>query len=64
MSPLAGEGVELHSRSHRLGVDGVLLSESDAAARGFSLGQQGELTHITVPFGAEGGYRNVRSLLA
>ncbi|XP_075872619.1 uncharacterized protein LOC142882039 [Nelusetta ayraudi] len=58
MSPLAGEGVELHSRSHRLGVDGLLLSEGDAAARGFSLGQQGELTHITVPFGAEGGFRN------
>lgn len=64
MSPLAGEGAELDSRSHRLGVEGLLLSESDATARGFSLDQQGELTHITVPFGAEGGHRNVRSLLA
>lgn len=64
MSPLAGEGAELNSRSHQLGVDGLLLSESDATTRGFSLDQQGELTRIAIPFGAEGGYRNVRSLLS
>lgn len=64
MSPLVGEGAELHRSSHRLGVDGLLLLESAAATRGFSLDQQGELTRIAVPFGAEGGYRKVRSLLA
>lgn len=59
MSPLISKEVELQSRSHRLGVDGLLLSESDTATRGLSLEQRGELTRIAVNFGAEGGYRNV-----
>lgn len=64
MSPLFGKEVELHSRSHRLGVNGLLLSENEAATRGFSLDQQRELTRIAVTFGAEGGYRNVRARLS
>lgn len=64
MSLLFGKEVELHSRSHQLGVNGLLLSESDAAARGFSLDQQRKLTRIAVYFGAEGGHRNVRALLS
>lgn len=64
MSPLIGKESELRSRSHRLGVEGLLLSESDAATRGLSLDQQRELTHIAVNFGAKGGYRNVRQLLS
>lgn len=64
MSPLIGKEAELQSRSHRLGVDGLLLSESDSAARGLSLEQQRELTRIAVTFGAKGGYRNVSSLLS
>lgn len=64
MSLLFGKEVKLQSRSHQLGVNGLLLSESDAAARGFSLDQQRELTRIAVTFGAEGGYRNVRAFLS
>lgn len=64
MGPLIGKEAELQSRSHQVGVDGLLLSESDAAARGLSLEKERKLTRISVAFGAEGGYRNVSSLLS
>uniref|UniRef100_A0A8P4GAX4 ZP domain-containing protein n=1 Tax=Dicentrarchus labrax TaxID=13489 RepID=A0A8P4GAX4_DICLA len=38
-----------------------MLDKPTAAARGFSLVQQGHLIQIGVPFGAEGGYRKVVS---
>ncbi|TWW68423.1 Zona pellucida sperm-binding protein 2 ZP1 [Takifugu flavidus] len=57
MSPLVGEGVDYQSNSIRLGVDGMLLEESLAAARGIRVVQHGQKIQIGVPFGTEGGYR-------
>ncbi|XP_038583056.1 uncharacterized protein LOC119909073 isoform X2 [Micropterus salmoides] len=57
LSPLVGGGAGFESRSLSVGVEGVLLDKAAAAARGFSLVQQGNLIQIGVPFGAEGGYR-------
>ncbi|XP_044024572.1 uncharacterized protein LOC122862843 isoform X2 [Siniperca chuatsi] len=57
VTPLVGEGARFESRSLSLGVEGVLLDEPTAAARGFTLVQQGYLIQIGVPFGEEGGYR-------
>lgn len=62
MSPLIGEGVGFQSNSIRLGVDGMLLEESLAAARGLRVVQHGQKIQIGVPFGAEGGYKKVCSL--
>lgn len=62
MSPLVGEGVGFQSNSIRLGVDGMLLEESLAAARGLHVVHHGPKIQIGVPFGAEGGYRKVCSL--
>lgn len=62
MSPLVGEGVDYQSNSIRLGVDGMLLEESLAAARGIRVVQHGQKIQIGVPFGTEGGYRKVCSL--
>ncbi|XP_029985022.1 uncharacterized protein LOC115415555 [Sphaeramia orbicularis] len=56
-TPLVGEGAVFESRSFSVGVEGVLLDESTATARGFNLVQQGDLVRIAVPFGAEGGHR-------
>lgn len=60
--PLVGEEVGFESRSLSLGVDGLLLDERMAAARGFSVVQQRHLIQMGVPFGAEGGYRKVQSV--
>lgn len=62
MSPPIGEGVGFQSNSIRLGVDGMLLEESLAAARGLRVVQHGQKIQIGAPFGAEGGYRKVCSL--
>lgn len=62
MPPLVGEEEGFESRSLSLGVDGLLLDERTAAARGFSVVQQGHLIQMGVPFGAEGGYRKVESV--
>lgn len=62
MRPLVGEGVGFQSNSIRLGVDGMLLEESLAEARGLRVVQRGQKIRIGVPFGAEGGYRKVGSL--
>lgn len=62
--PLVGEGAGFESRSISLGVEGLLLDESTAAARGFSVVQKRHLLQIGVPFGAEGGYRKVQSVLS
>lgn len=59
MTPLVGGGARFESRSLGLGVEGRLLDRPTAAARGFSLDLHGDLVQITVPFGAEGGYRRV-----
>lgn len=59
IGPLVGEKVSFQSKSIRLGVDGVLLDESMAAARGLSVVQHGQKIQIGVPFGVEGGYRKV-----
>lgn len=59
IGPLVGEDVRFQSRSIRLGVEGVLLDDSMAAARGLSVVQHGQKVQIGVPFGAEGGSRKV-----
>lgn len=61
LRPLVGEGAGFESRRFSLGVEGLLLDESAAAARGYSMVQIGQLIQIGVPFGAEGGYRKVKS---
>ncbi|KAM9778957.1 uncharacterized protein ACBT44_000561 isoform 2-T2 [Syngnathus typhle] len=55
--PLLDEGAAFKSLKRRLEVDGVMLDEMSAAAKGFSLLQQEQLVRISVPFGAEGGYK-------
>ncbi|XP_037100225.1 uncharacterized protein LOC119117805 [Syngnathus acus] len=55
--PLLDEGAAFKSLKRRLEVDGVMLDELSAAAKGFSLLQQEQLVRISVPFGAEGGYK-------
>uniref|UniRef100_A0A8C4E9V1 ZP domain-containing protein n=1 Tax=Dicentrarchus labrax TaxID=13489 RepID=A0A8C4E9V1_DICLA len=57
VTPLVREEAGFESQSLSLGVEGVMLDKPTAAARGFSLVQQGHLIQIGVPFGAEGGYR-------
>ncbi|XP_061757422.1 uncharacterized protein LOC133553344 isoform X2 [Nerophis ophidion] len=57
LRPLLEEEVAFKHLDHSLGVEGVMLDEPSAAARGFSLAQQEHLVQILVPFGAEGGYR-------
>ncbi|XP_040920103.1 uncharacterized protein LOC121199464 isoform X4 [Toxotes jaculatrix] len=57
MTPLVQEHARFESRSLSMGVEGVLLDESTATARGFSLVQRARLVQIRVLFGAEGGYR-------
>lgn len=62
MTPLVDEVARFESRSLSVGVDGVLLDEPTATTRGFSLVQRPRLVQIRVPFGAEGGYRKVKSV--
>ncbi|KAM4522085.1 uncharacterized protein PAE49_001928 isoform 2-T4 [Odontesthes bonariensis] len=57
LPPLVGEGTGFDSRSFSLGLDGVLLDEPTATSRGLTLVQQEGLVKISIPFGAEGGYR-------
>ncbi|XP_061785881.1 uncharacterized protein [Nerophis lumbriciformis] len=57
LRPLLEEHVSFKHLDHSLGVEGVMLDEPSAAARGFRLAQQEHLVQILVPFGAEGGYR-------
>lgn len=59
IAPLVGEDVTFQSKSIRLGVEGVLLDDSAAAARGLSVAQRGQKIQVGVPFGAEGGSRKV-----
>lgn len=62
IGPLVGEEVSFRSKSIRLGLDGELLDDSVAAARGLSVVQRGQKTQIGVPFGAEGGSKKVSVL--
>ncbi|XP_049613509.1 uncharacterized protein [Syngnathus scovelli] len=55
--PLLDEGAAFKSLKRRLEVGGVMLDELSAAAKGFNLLQQEQLVRISVPFGAEGGYK-------
>lgn len=61
LRPLLEEGGAFQSHKRSLEVDGVMLDEQSAAAKGFGLVQQEELVQILVPFGAEGGYTRVKS---
>ncbi|XP_035808538.2 uncharacterized protein LOC111574960 isoform X1 [Amphiprion ocellaris] len=57
LTPLVGEGARFESRSFSLGVESVLLDEPTMTSRGFNMVQRGGMIQISVPFGAEGGYR-------
>lgn len=59
IGPLVGEEVTFQSQSMRIGVDGGLLDEATAAARGLLVVQHGKKIQIGIPFGAEGGHRKV-----
>ena len=53
----AGEGFE--SRSIALGVEGRLVDWDTAVARGWTVTQDGPVVQVGIPFGSEGGYRQV-----
>ncbi|XP_034436491.1 uncharacterized protein LOC117758703 [Hippoglossus hippoglossus] len=57
MMPLVEEDARFESQTVSVGVEGVLLDQPTATARGFSLVRRGGLVQIRVRFGAEGGYR-------
>ncbi|XP_019964962.2 uncharacterized protein [Paralichthys olivaceus] len=57
MTPLVEEDTRFESQTVSVGVEGVLLDQPTATARGFSLVRRGGLVQIVVPIGAEGGYR-------
>jgi len=60
MPPMVWTGVGFGSRSIRLGVEGRLVDWDTSAARGWTVTQQGPLIQVGIPFGSEGGYRQVK----
>ncbi|KAJ8274853.1 hypothetical protein COCON_G00094780 [Conger conger] len=61
MAPLVYNRSEFASKQVGMGVEGQLLNENTWRARGYLMDFSGPMTHLSVPFGAEGGYR--RSLV-
>lgn len=59
MTPLVQDPSGFVSRSIELGVDGQLLNEATRKAMGYILADDGQVVHVSVPFGAPGGYRMV-----
>ncbi|XP_026089450.1 uncharacterized protein LOC113063351 isoform X1 [Carassius auratus] len=57
MSPLVQDFSKFVSRSIELGVHAQLLDEATRKTMGYVLGEDGQVVHISVPFGAPGGYR-------
>ncbi|XP_050994002.1 uncharacterized protein LOC127182646 isoform X2 [Labeo rohita] len=57
MTPLVQDPSGFVSRSIELGVDGQLLNEATRKAMGYILADDGQVVHVSVPFGAPGGYR-------
>ncbi len=59
MTPLVLDLSGFVSRSIELGVDARLMDETTRTAMGYMLGEDGQVMHVSVPFGAPGGYRMV-----
>lgn len=59
MTPLVLDLSGFVSRSIELGVDARLMDETARTAMGYMLGEDGQVVHVSVPFGAPGGYRMV-----
>ncbi|KAJ8356450.1 hypothetical protein SKAU_G00192440 [Synaphobranchus kaupii] len=57
MAPLVYDRSEFVSKQVNVGVEGQLLDENVWKARGYFLDISGPMMHLSVPFGAEGGYR-------
>ena len=60
MAPLVYDRSQFVSKQVGMGVEGQLLEENTWRARGYLIDFSGPMTHLSVPFGAEGGYRRVR----
>ncbi len=56
MTPLVLDLSGFVSRSIELGVNAQLMNETTRTAMGYMLGEDGQVVHISVPFGASGGY--------
>lgn len=59
MTPLVQDPSGFVSKSIKLGVDAQLLDEASRKDMGYVLGEDGQVVHVSVPFGAPGGYRKV-----
>ncbi|KAG5846996.1 hypothetical protein ANANG_G00120950 [Anguilla anguilla] len=57
MTPLVYDRSEFVSKHVSMGVEGTLLDENTWKARGYLMDIRGPTTHLSIPFGAEGGYR-------
>ncbi|XP_051730744.1 uncharacterized protein LOC127502161 [Ctenopharyngodon idella] len=57
MTPLVQDPSGFVSKSIKLGVDAQLLDEASRKDMGYVLGEDGQVVHVSVPFGAPGGYR-------
>ncbi|XP_048105895.1 uncharacterized protein LOC125298956 isoform X1 [Alosa alosa] len=57
MTPLVQDPSSFTSSQIRMGIDGQLLEETAWRSRGFDLEETGPIINISVPFGAQGGYR-------
>ncbi|XP_058611390.1 uncharacterized protein LOC131526824 isoform X2 [Onychostoma macrolepis] len=57
MTPMVLDLSGFVSRSIELGVDAQLMDETTRTAMGYMLGEDGQVVHVSVPFGAPGGYR-------
>lgn len=59
MTPLVQDFSRFVSRSIELGAHAQLLDEATRKTMGYVLGEDGQVVHVSVPFGAPGGYRMV-----
>lgn len=59
MTPLVQDPSGFVSKSIKLGVDAQLLDEATRKYMGYILEEDGQVVHVSVPFGAPGGYRKV-----
>uniref|UniRef100_A0A8C2GU16 ZP domain-containing protein n=1 Tax=Cyprinus carpio TaxID=7962 RepID=A0A8C2GU16_CYPCA len=57
MTPLVQDFSRFVSRSIELGAHAQLLDEATRKTMGYVLGEDGQVVHVSMPFGAPGGYR-------
>lgn len=60
LSPLTPGMSGLRSTKVSMGVNGQLLEQPIAEERGYIIDMSGTVVQITIPYDAEGGYKQVR----